>query len=413
VLLACRDLNGGQAKKPSASVNNGWVKQGRTVFSQLLSFLPDREFRRCVTRYGGDARPRGFSCWDQYLSMAFAQLTYRDGLRDIEACLRSFGGKLYHMGFRGRVARSTLADANEMHDWRIFADFAQVLIRIARPLHASDPIGVQLDHSLYALDSTTIDLCLSLFPWARFRQHKAAVKMHTLLDLHGNIPTFISITGGKVHDVNILDQIWPEAGAFYVIDRGYLDFGRLFGFTAAAAFFVVRTKSNVLLQRRYSHVVDTTTGLRSDHTVLLTALDSAKVYPDPLRRVSYLDLETRKRFKFLTNNFALPALTIAQIYKLRWQVELFFKWIKQHLRIKAFYGLSENAVKTQIWIAVSVYVLVAIVRKRLGLDLSLYQILQILSLTLFEKTPILRALQPSDSQEDLGDFAKQLNLFNL
>jgi hypothetical protein len=413
VLLACRDLNGGQAKKPSASGNNGWVNQGRTVFSQLLSFLPDREFRRCVARYGGDARPRGFSCWDQYLSMAFAQLTYRDGLRDIEACLRSFGGKLYHMGFRGRVARSTLADANEMHDWRIFADFAQVLIRIARPLHSSDPIGVQLDHSLYALDSTTIDLCLSLFPWAQFRQHKAAVKMHTLLDLHGNIPTFISITGGKVHDVNILDQIWPEAGAFYVIDRGYLDFGRLFGFTAAAAFFVVRTKSNVLLQRRYSHVVDTTTGLRSDHTVILTAIDSAKVYPDPLRRVSYLDLETRKRFKFLTNNFTLPALTIAQIYKLRWQVELFFKWIKQHLRIKAFYGLSENAVKTQIWIAVSVYVLVAIVRKRLGLDLSLYQILQILSLTLFEKTPILRALQPSNSQEDLGDFAKQLNLFNL
>lgn len=411
--MACRDLNGGHTKKPSASGNNGWVNQGRTVFSQLLSFLPDREFRRCVARYGGDERPRGFSCWDQYLSMAFAQLTYRDGLRDIEACLRSFGGKLYHMGFRGRVARSTLADANETHDWRIFADFAQVLIRIARPLHSSDPIGVQLDHSLYALDSTTIDLCLSLFPWARFRQHKAAVKMHTLLDLHGNIPTFISITAGKVHDVNILDEIWPEAGAFYVIDRGYLDFGRLFGFTAAAAFFVVRTKSNVLLQRRYSHVVDTTTGIRSDHTVLLTAIDSAKVYPDPLRRVSYLDLETRKRFKFLTNNFALPALTIAQIYKLRWQVELFFKWIKQHLRIKAFYGLSENAVKTQIWIAVSVYVLVAIARKRLGLDLSLYQILQILSLTLFEKTPILRALQPSDSQEDLGDFAKQLNLFDL
>jgi hypothetical protein len=413
VLLACRDLNGGQTKEPSASGNNGCVNQGRTVFSQLLSFLPDREFRRCVARYGGDERPRGFSCWDQYLSMAFAQLTYRDGLRDIEACLRSFGGKLYHMGFRGRVARSTLADANETHDWRIFADFAQVLIRIARPLHSSDPIGVQLDHSLYALDSTTIDLCLSLFPWARFRKHKAAVKMHTLLDLHGNIPTFISITGGKVHDVNILDEIWPEAGAFYVMDRGYLDFGRLFGFTAAAAFFVVRTKSNVILQRRYSHVVDTTTGIRSDHTVILTAIDSAKVYPDPLRRVSYLDVETRKRFKFLTNNFALPALTIAQIYRSRWQVELFFKWIKQHLRIKAFYGISENAVKTQIWIAVSVYVLVAIVRKRLDLDLSLYQILQILSLTLFEKTPILRVLQPSDSQEDLGDFANQLNLFNL
>jgi Domain of unknown function (DUF4372)/Transposase DDE domain len=389
------------------------VNQGRTVFSQLLTFLPDREFRRCVARYSGDARPRGFSCWDQYLSMAFAQLTYRDSLRDIEACLRSLGGKLYHMGFHGRVARSTLADANDTHDWRVFADFAQVLIRIARPLHSSDPIGVELDHTLYALDSTTIDLCLSLFPWARFRKHKAAVKMHTLLDLHGNIPTFISITSGKVHDVNILDEIWPEAGAFYVLDRGYLDFGRLFGFTAAAAFFVVRTKSNVILERRYSHVVDTTTGVRSDHTVILTAIDSAKVYPDPLRRVSYLDVETRKRFKFLTNNFALPALTIAQIYRSRWQVELFFKWIKQHLRIKAFYGTSENAVKTQIWIAVSVYVLVAIVRKRLGLDLSLYQILQVLSLTLFEKTPILRALQPSNSQDDLSGFANQLNLFSL
>jgi hypothetical protein len=389
------------------------VNQGRTVFSQLLSFLPDREFRRCVARYGGDARLRGFSCWDQYLSMAFAQLTYRDSLRDIEACLRSLGGKLYHMGFRSRVARSTLTDANDTHNWRIFADFAQVLIRIARPLHSSDPIGVELDHSLYALDSTTIDLCLSLFPWARFRKHKAAVKMHALLDLHGNIPTFISITKGKVHDVNILDEILPEAGAFYVMDRGYLDFERLYGFTAAAAFFVVRSKSNVVLQRRYSHAVDKTTGVRSDQTVILTALDSATTYPDPLRRVSYLDVETRKRFKFLTNNFALPALTIAQIYKARWQVELFFKWIKQHLRIKAFYGTSENAVKTQIWIAVSVYVLVAIVRKRLGLDISLYQILQILSVTLFEKTPILRALQPSDSEEHLAGFANQLNLFGL
>jgi hypothetical protein len=389
------------------------VNQGRTVFSQLLSFLPDREFRRCVARYGGDARPRGFSCWDQYLSMAFAQLTYREGLRDIEACLRSLGGKLYHMGFHGRVARSTLADANDTHDWRIYADFAQVLIRVARPLYASDPIGLDLDHSLYALDSTTIDLCLSLFPWARFRKNKAAVKMHTLLDLHGNIPTFISITDGKVHDVNILDEILPEAGAFYVMDRGYLDFERLYGFTASGAFFVLRTKSNVVLQRRYSRAVDKTTGVRSDHTVILTAINSAQVYPDSLRRVSYLDVETRRRFKFLTNNFALPALTIAQIYKARWQVELFFKWIKQHLRIKAFYGTSENAVKTQIWIAVSVYVLVAIVRKRLGLDASLYQILQILSVTLFEKTPILQALQPSDSEELLTDLPNQLDLFNL
>jgi Transposase DDE domain/Domain of unknown function (DUF4372) len=344
--------------------------------------------------------------------MGFAQFTYRESLRDIEACLGSVGGKLYHMGFRSKVARSTLADANEARDWRIFADFAQVLIAIARPLYADDPIGIDLDASLYAFDSSTIDLCLSLFPWAKFRKHKGAVKMHTLLDLRGNIPTFIGITDGKVHDVNMLDEILPEAGAFYVIDRGYLDFGRLYVFTLCAAFFVVRTKSNILLQRRYSHPVDKTTGVRSDHTVVLTALDSAKAYPEQLRRISYLDVATRKRFKFLTNNFMLPALTIAQIHKSRWQVELFFKWIKQHLRIKAFYGTSENAVKTQIWIAVSVYVLVAIVRKRLGLEASLYQILQILSLTLFEKTPILQALRVSDSDNDLLDASNQLILFD-
>ncbi len=386
---------------------------GRTVFSQLIEYLPGKEFQKCVARYDGDSHLRGFSCWDQLLAMSFAQLTYRESLRDIEACLRSMSGKLYHMGLRGKVARSTLGDANETHDWRIYADFAQVLIGIARPLHVRDPIGVDLSQSLYALDSTTIDLCLSLFPWAKFRKHKAAIKMHTLLDLHGNIPTFISITDGKVHDVNILDEIMPEAGAFYVMDRGYVDFERLYIFTLSAAFFVVRTKSNVLLQRRYSHPVDKTTGVRSDHTVILTAIGSANVYPDALRRVSYLDGETRKRFKFLTNNFTLPAVTIAQIYKSRWQVELFFKWIKQHLRIKAFYGTSENAVKTQIWIAVSVYVLVAIVRKRLMLPISLYQILQILSVTLFEKTPILQALQPSDSQENLLDYSNQLNLFTL
>ena len=378
-----------------------------------MEHLPSYEFQKCVARYLGDSHDRGFSCRDQYLAMAFAQLTYRESLRDIEACLRAMSGKLYHMGFRSRVARSTLADANEAHDWRIYADFAQVLIAIARPLCAADPMGVELDQSLYALDSTTIDLCLSLFPWARFRKHKAAVKMHTLLDLHGNIPTFISVTDGKVHDVNILDEILPEAGAFYVMDRGYVDFQRLYIFTLSAAFFVVRTKSNVLLQRRYSHPVDKSTGVRSDHTVILTAIDSAKAYPDALRRVSYLDVNTGKRFKFLTNNFTLPALTIAQIYKCRWQVELFFKWIKQHLRIKAFYGTSENAVKTQIWIAVSIYVLVAIVRKRLGLDLSLYQILQILSVTLFERTPILRALQEPDSANNLGDLGNQLILFDL
>ena len=369
---------------------------GRTVFSQLISFLPDREFRRCVSRYDGDRRWRGFSCWDQFLCMAFAQLTYRESLRDIEACLRSLGAKLYHMGFRSQVARSTLADANESRDWRIYADFAQVLIRIARPLYARDPIGVDLDQSLYALDSTTIDLCLSLFPWAKFRRHKAAVKMHTLLDLRGNIPTFIRITDGKTHDVNILDEFLPEPGAFYVMDRAYVDFERLFVFTLCSSFFVVRTKKNILLQRRYSHPVDKSTGMRSDQTVILTAIESAKAYPDSLRRVSYFDAATNKRLKFLTNNFALPALTIARIYKSRWQIELFFKWIKQHLRIKKFYGASENAVKTQIWIAVSVYVLVAIARKRLGLEASLYQILQILSVTLFEKTPILQALHPSD-----------------
>lgn len=378
-----------------------------------MAHLSAYEFQKCVARYRGDSHGRGFSCWDQYLAMAFAQLTYRESLRDIEACLRSMSGKLYHVGFRGQVSRSTLADANETHDWRIYADFAQVLIGIARPLYAQDPIGVDLNHSLYALDSTTIDLCLSLFPWAKFRKHKGAVKMHTLLDLHGNIPTFISITDGKVHDVNILDEILPEAGAFYVMDRGYVDFERLYVFTLSAAFFVVRTKSNVLLQRRYSHPVDKATGVRSDHTVILTALDSAKGYPEQLRRVSYLDVKTRKRFKFLTNNFTLPALTIPLIYKSRWQVELFFKWIKQHLRIKAFFGTSENAVKTQIWIAVSVYVLVAILRKRLEMEASLYQILQILSVTLFEKTPILQALQPPDSQDDLLVFANQLNLFEL
>ena len=385
---------------------------GRTVFAQLVEHLPHKEFQKCVARYRGDYYLKSFSCWDQFLAMAFAQLTYRESLRDIEACLHSVHGKLYHMGFRGRAARSTLAGANESRDWRIYADFAQVLIGIARPLYAHDPIGVDLDQSLYALDSTTIDLCLSLFPWARFRQHKAAVKMHTLLDLHGSIPTFIRITKGKVHDVNILDEILPEAGAFYVMDRGYIDFQRLFLFTLCSAFFVVRTKENVLLQRRYSRPVDKTSGLRSDHTVILTAFDSAAAYPDPLRRVTYFDAETKKRLKFLTNNFALPALTIAQIYKCRWQVELFFKWIKQHLRIKAFYGTSENAVKTQIWIAVSIYVLVAIVRKRLGLEASLYQILQILSVTLFEKVPILQVLEASDSQDILLADRNQLILFD-
>ena len=385
---------------------------GRFVFSELISHLPHKEFQKCVTRYGGDHHSRSFSCWDQFLAMAFAQLTYRESLRDIEACLGSMQGKLYHLGFRGKVARSTLADANEANDWRIFADFAQYLIGVARPLYAADSIGVDLDSTFYALDSTTIDLCLSLFPWAKFRKTKGAVKLHTLLDLHGNIPTFIGITDGKVHDVKILDQIVPEAGAFYVMDRGYLDFQRLFVFTLCASFFITRTKENVLLQRRYSHPVDKTTGVRSDQTVILAAIDSAKVYPDVLRRITYVDAVTNKRLGFLTNNFALPAFTIAKIYKCRWQVELFFKWVKQHLRIKAFFGTSENAVKTQIWIAISVYVLVAIVRKHLGLEASLYQLLQILSVTLFEKAPILQAFQASNSQSDLVDSGNQLNLFD-
>jgi hypothetical protein len=385
---------------------------GRTIFSQLIECLPNKEFQKCVARYHGDSHWRGFSCWDQLLAMSFAQLTYRESLRDIEACLRSMSGKLYHMGLRGKVARSTLADANEIHDWRIYADFAQVLIGIARPLYAGDPIGVDLNQSVYALDSTTIDLCLSLFPWAHFRKCKAAVKMHTLLDLHGNIPTFVRITDGTVHDVNILDEILPEPGAFYVMDRGYVDFERLFRFTLSSAFFVTRTKKNVLLQRRYSHPVNKSTGVRSDQTVILIATGSVKAYPDALRRIRYVDAETRKRLTFLTNNFVLPALTIALIYKCRWQVELFFKWIKQHLRIKAFFGTSENAVKTQIWIALSAYVLVAIVRKRFALESSLYQILQILSVTLFEKTPILQALQPSHQDENMTDPGNQLILFD-
>jgi transposase len=378
-----------------------------------VSFLPVRDFRRIVQRYDGDSRLRGFSCWDQFLSLAFAQLTYRESLRDIEACLRAAGSKLYHLGLRGKVSRSSLADANEAHDWRIYADFAQLLISIARPLYVNEPIGFDFDNALYALDSTTIDLCMSLFPWALFRTTKSAVKLHTLLDLRGNIPAFLRVTTGDLHDVNILDEILPEPGAFYIMDRAYIDFARLYQLHLAAAFFVTRSKRNILMDRRYSRPVDKSTGLRSDQTVILTTLASATAYPEALRRICYFDAENNKRLKFLTNNCALPALTIAQLYKQRWQVELFFRWIKQHLRIKAFYGTSANAVRTQIWIAVSVYVLVAIVRKRLNLRASLYQILQILSVTLFEKTPILRTLQEIDSDSDLYDPSNQLNLFSL
>jgi Domain of unknown function (DUF4372)/Transposase DDE domain len=386
---------------------------GHTVFSQLIGFLPDREFRRCVARYDGDYRLRGFSCWDQFLCLAFAQFTYRESLRDIEACLRASPDKLYHMGIRGRVSRSTLADANEKHDWRIFADFAQILIQRARGLYADDPFGVELLNSAYALDSTTIDLCLAMFPWARFREQKGAVKVHTLIDLHGNIPVFVRITDGKVHDVNILDQLLPEAGAYYVMDRGYLDFGRLYRLTLAAAFFVTRTKENVHLQRRYSHSVPPGTGVKSDQTVVLMTPGSFKHYPAALRKVRYFDADHQRFLVFLTNNFELPALIIADLYKARWQVELFFKWIKQHLRIKAFYGTSQNAVRSQIWIAISVYVLVAIIKKELRLSASLYQILQVLSVTIFERTPVLQALQIQDNGEKSLLFSNQLNLFDL
>ena len=389
------------------------MNSGRTIFAQVMDHLPIHEFQKCVVRYRGDHNWRGFSCWDQFLCLGFAQLTYRESLRDIEACLRSVQSKLYHLGFRGKVSRSTLADANETHDWRIYADFAQVLIHMVRPMYAGESLGYDLDNTVYALDSTTIDLCLSMFPWARFRHRKGAVKMHTLLDVRGSIPTFIAVSHGKVHDVNILDQIVPEAGSFYVMDRGYLDFERLHTFHASGAFFVIRSKSGVVLKRRYSHAVDLSTGVRSDQTVVLASGDSPKHYPDALRRIRYHDDEHNLTLVFLTNNFDLPALTIAQLYKSRWKVELFFKWIKQHLRIKVFYGTSENAVKTQIWIAVAIYLLVAILKKRHALEPSLFQILQVLSVTLFEKTPILRAFGEMESQEKYDAFSSQLNLLDL
>lgn len=383
---------------------------GRTVFAQVMEHFPAYQFQKCVARYNGDFRQRSFSCLDQFLCLGFAQLTYRESLRDIEACLRSVQPKLYHMGFRGRISRSTLADANESIDWRIYADFAQVLIAMARPLYADESLGVDLDSTVYALDSTTIALCLSVFPWARFQTTNGALKLHTLLDLRGSIPTFIEVSDGKRSDVSILDDLPIEAGSFYVMDRGYLDFARLHALHRAGAFFVSRTKADIRMHRRTSRAVDKTTGLRSDHTVLLTVAASRKHYSDPLRRIRFYDLDQRRSLGFLTNNLDLPALTIAQLYKSRWKVELFFKWIKQHLRIKAFYGTSENAVKTQLWIAIAIYVLVAILKKRLALDASLYQILQVLSVTLFETTPILRAFHDPDSPEESTLFSNQLNL---
>ena len=384
---------------------------GKLVFAQLMDHIPWKSFSRIVERYGGDHRVRDFSCANQFRSMAFAQLTYRESLRDIATCLRAQSAKLYHLGIRGTVARSTLADANEGRDWRIYAEFAQHLIRIARRLYVDEPFGVDLKETVYALDSTTIDLCLTLFPWAPFRSTKAAIKLHTLIDLRGNIPSFVHISDGKLHDVNVLDQLLPEAGAFYVMDRGYLDFERLHRLHLTGAFFVTRAKSNLKAMRRYSHPVDRSTGLICDQTIALTGFYSKADYPDALRRIRF-KTDEGKTLVFLTNNFTLPALTITELYRCRWQVELFFKWIKQHLRIKSFFGTSENAVKTQVWIALSVYVLVAIVKKRLGLDASLYETLQILSLTMFETTPLHQLLTLCPQDAISPDSSRQLNLFD-
>jgi hypothetical protein len=385
---------------------------GKSIFSQLTDFLPWIQFQECVARYRGDYKLKSFSCWDQFLCMAFAQLTYRESLRDIEACLRANQTKLYHMGIRGRVSRNTLANANSVRDWRIYADFAHLLIRQARLLYRDDEFSLALQQTVYALDATTIDLCLSLFPWAPFRKRKGAVKLHTLLDLRGNIPTVIIITHGLIHEVNILDQLTFEAGAFYLMDRGYLDFPRLHRLHLSSAFFVTRARKRFDCQRLYSAPVDRTSGIMCDQIVTLSNPVPRAGYPDKLRRIRYFDPQQERRLIFLTNNFTLPPLTVAQLYRSRWQVELFFKWIKQHLRIKKFYGTSANALKTQIWIAISIYVLVAIVKKQLKLEGSLYRILQILSVSLFEKTPILEALSVSNCEMDLTTSCKQLILFN-
>jgi hypothetical protein len=387
------------------------MNSGKTVFSQLMDFIPAHEFRRCVARYRGQYRVRSFSCWDQFLSMAFAQLTYRESLRDIETCLRALGGKLYHLGIRGHLSRSTLADANQTRDWRIFADLARVLITMARPLYAGDPLGVELEETAYALDCTTIDLCLSLFPWARYRRLNAAIKMHTLLDLRGSIPVGIDIKPAKIHEIRAFDQLLPEPGAFYLLDRGYLDFARLYTLTPGLAFFIIPARKDFRFRCVASQAVDKSTGLRCDQTIRLVSFYPLHGYPENLRRIRYCDRETHRQLIFLTNNFSLPTLTVPQLYKGRWQVELFFKWIKQHLRIKAFYGLSENAVKTQIWTAIAVYVLVAIVRKRLGLDLELHAMLQILSVSLFEKVPLRQVLTQTAPQCEVPDAAKQLQMF--
>jgi len=386
---------------------------GKTVFAQLLEHLPQHQFRRCVKLYKGNHKVRSFSCLDQYLCLFFAQLTYRESLRDITTCLLGMQKKLYHMGIRGKIARSTLADANEKRSWMIYRDFAHVLIHEARQLYSKEPLGLTLANTVYALDSTTIDLCLSLFPWAKFRSHKGAVKMHTLLDLRGNIPSFIAITDGRVHDVNVLDVLIIEAGSFYIMDRGYIDFERLYRIHRSQGYFVIRGKSNLVFERQYSRPVDKDAGLRCDQTIKLTGEATSEKYPDPLRRIKYVEPETGKTYVFLTNNFELEPQVIADLYKSRWQIELFFKWIKQHLRIKVFYGTSENAVKTQIWIAISVYVLIALVKKKLGLEISLYTFLQILSVSVFEQVDILQLVTNSAGMNTETYTCNQLNLFDL
>jgi len=389
------------------------MNTGKTIFSQVMDYLPLHEFRKCVKRYQGNYKIKSFSCLDQFLCMAFAQITYRESLRDIEACLRSMQNKLYHMGIRARVSRNTLAHANERRDWRIYADFAQVLIHQARQLYADDDFGVELEQTVYALDTTTIDLCLSLFPWAKFQKQKAAIKLHTALDLRGPIPTFIKITDGKTYDTCILDELIPEPGSFYVMDRGYFDLIRLYTLNLSKANFIIRGKWNLQFRRIYSHPVDKSTSLRCDQTIVLTGNKSLQRYPDKLRRVRIFDADNSKHLTFLSNNFVLPASTIAELYKCRWQIELFFRWIKQHLRIKAFFGTSANAVRTQIWIAISVYLLVAIIKKRLNLEMSLYTFLQILSVTVFEKTHILQVLREFNDACLLNNSCKQLKLFDL
>jgi len=384
-----------------------------TVFAQVMAFLPLNEFRKCVRRYCGDYKIKNFFCLDQFLCLAFAQLTYRESLRDIEACLLTMKNRLYHMGIRGRVSRCNLANANETRDWRIYSDFANILINEARRLYRKEDIGLKLKETVFAFDSTTIDLCLSLFPWAKFRQRKGAIKLHTLLDLRGSIPTFIHMTDGKTHDVRILDELPLEAGAFYILDRGYLDFGRLYTLHEHRVFFIIRAKTNLQSRRIMSRSVDKTMDLTSDQTIVLTGPRSKVEYPEPLRRVRFFDRENDRHFTFLTNNFLQPALTIAQLYKLRWRVELFFRWIKQNLRIKSFYGTSENAVRTQIWVAMAIYALVAIIKKKMSMDLPLYNFLQILSVTAFEKIPLNQLLTFSDDHDSMAADCNQLSLFNL